>query len=201
MNPLIRLTFAIALAVTAIGPASAKTTGAPADGSTRVKVERLTAGWILPIKGGAFEYVVVSASRTTDLDTDVVALSAGAGVGECFETSDAFGCEADLRPYKVVKFDVAVDYRSATVVLRRGRVRNRVNWSAGAPYPWTPPVGSTPEPCPGGKEGTLTRLYLLSQNATAEGRVLGRNVSTAGEYDEQRAAEDIHLSIDQKDCP
>ena len=201
MNPLVRLTFVVALAITTVGPASGASTDTATDGSGRFKVEILTAEWILPVKDGAFENLVVHVTRMTDLDTNDVGVSASAGVGECFEKGTEFGCAAYPKPHMVLKFDMAADYRSATVVLRRGRVRHRVRWTAGMPSPWVPPVGVTPEHCPGGKEGTLTRAYLLSQNATAEGRVFGRGVSTADEYDEQRISEKIHISIDQKDCP
>lgn len=171
--------------------------------TTRYDVETLGADWIMPTKRKAdFDWIVVRVIRRKNLDTGKVELFGSAGVGSCSgDGSGAFACAADLSSYLVLKFETDGAFRSAKVVLKRGGKRHTISWTAGIPYAFAPPVGVTPEPCPGGKEGTLTRVYMLAHNATAEGRVFGRRLSTADEYDEQRESEDMLKTIDVRDCP
>lgn len=193
---------AVALVLSAQSTGGAAGTAAPSREATqRFRVETLGAEWIMPTgSDDAFHYIVVRAIRKTDLDTDEVTLHGSAGVGACSSTDDAFSCEAMLPSYRVTRFETDDLFREATVVLRRGTKRHRIAWTATQPYAYVPPAEVTPELC-GQEEGTATRIYLLAQNATAEGRVFGRKLSTSDEYEPQRAAETMLETIDIEECP
>lgn len=196
------IAIALVLSAQSTGGAEPRSVAPAREAAQRFRVETLKAEWIMPTgSDDAFEFIVVRAIRKTDLDTDEVTLHGSAGAGVCSAGDDAFTCDAMLPSYRVTRFETDELFREATVVMRRGTKRHRITWSAALPYPFVPPVAVTPELCPGQEEGTLTRIYVLAQNATAEGRVFGRRLSTADEYEPERSSEHMIETIDIEDCP
>ena len=195
----------LALVAGVIVPAS--TAGAAPDGSastTNYKVDRLSADWISPEKNrrGVFPYLAVSAIRRTNVDTGEVVISGVAGRGSCSDEGGSFSCSVMFGPaWRVKRFEADDALATATVVLGRGDRRARVTWTAGAPYAYTPPYAENPSICPDGSEGKPTTAYVSGKNATAEGRVMGRAVSTSNEHVEQGAAERMVQTYETEECP
>jgi hypothetical protein len=170
---------------------------ARSDTTTRYRVDSLRALWILPPDAhGDLRTIAVLVTRRTNLDTDEVTFNAGAGKGECFSTADSFGCETLLSSYKVVKFDANETFTAVDVVIARGHRRHSVSFAATQPFAFVPPAGQSPNTC----KGTTTTVYLHAENATAEGHVFRRDVSTASEYDDQRESEKMIQTLENEDC-
>jgi hypothetical protein len=170
---------------------------APEASTNHYAVDQLEADWILPTDtADEFKYIVVRVSRRTNLDTGKERLSGAVGRGSCIENDVAFACQALLEPYNISEFEADRSLSSARIVLRRGRLRHTVQFTATTPFVWVPPVGEEPNFC----GGTTKVVYLTGRNATAEGRVFGRRVSTADEYDAQRTAEMIVQTLEIEEC-
>lgn len=171
-----------------------------AETTTRYSVDALRADWILPTKSqGVLRYLVVHVYRRTNLDTGEVSLSAVSGRGLCpVGTGDVFGCGVNLYSFEVVSFEADPAFATAAVVLRRGAVRQRVEFITSAPYAYVPPVGQTPSHlC---KDGVITTVYVAAKNATAEGRVFGRHVATADEAAGRAESEKMIQTLEIVEC-
>ena len=189
----------MALAVLLLLPATASASVAGTT-TTRYSVDALRADWILPTKSeGVLRYLVVHVYRRTNVDTGEVSLSAVSGRGLCpVGKGQVFGCGVNLYPFEVVSFDADPGFATAAVVLRRGAVRQRVEFITSAPYAYVPPVGQTPSHlC---KDGVITTVYLTAKNATAEGRVFGRHVATADEAADRAESEKMIQTLEIVEC-
>lgn len=201
-----RMTLRWFLALALVAAMSVPATSAfasPTNSSTTTSyyIDRLEAHWILPRKSraGVFPYFVVLATRRTNADTGEVTVSGVAGRGSC--GARALSCYANLKSgWRVLKFETDDAFATATVVLRRGDKRARVSWMAGVPYPVAPPYAENPSICDDGSEGRKTTVYLSSKNATAEGKVLGRSVSSSAEHADEGAAERMIQTYDTEEC-
>lgn len=158
-------------------------------------VDQVSASFVLPHRraDGSWPYLVVTASRSTDQQSQVVRLSAAAGFGSCRRDGAWFYCTAGLKPQDMTAFDS--NATSTTIVLKRGQTRERIEWIAASPYALVPPISTHSNHC----GGTTTETYLLARNASASGRLLGRDVSTEAEYDP--SAEEIRKLVRSEDCP
>ena len=206
LNPrCMKLKTLLVLALVAGLVVSASSATAAATRSTRhYRVDRLEAHWILPTKtAGDFVSLAVQVTRRTDVNTGEVMLSGVAGRGSCEEGAQGqFGCMTYFSSgWRVASFEADDAFATATVVLKRRDQRARVSWTTGAPFAWVPPFAENPSICPGGDEGKITTVYISGKNATAEGKVLGRAVSTASEYEEERTAERMTQTLETEECP
>lgn len=195
----------LALVAAVFAPtSSALATPTSSDTSTSYEIDRLRADWISPTRNraGVFPYLAVQATRRTNVDTGEVVISGVAGRGSCSDEGGSFFCSVFFRSgWRVVKFETDGAFATATVVLHRGAKRARVSWTAGAPYAYIPPYAENPTFCPDGSEGTNTTVYVSAKNATAEGRVLGRSVSTSTEHADQAESEKMIQTYETEECP
>ena len=187
-----------AIVSTLMLPAVSSAATRPHTTTTRYSVDRLEAMWaVKDDNSNDILGISVIVTRRTNIDTGEVTVSGVAGKGECSDTS---GCAVFFKHgWKVTKFETDPAFAAASVVLQRRGERASVTWTTGTPFVTTPPIDRNPAWCKG---GTVTTVYAIEKNASAEGRVLGHNVSTASENDAgDQSSEHMIQTIEVEDCP
>jgi hypothetical protein len=102
---------------------------------------------------------------------------------------------AGIRGWRVSRFEADAGMNTGLVVMRRGDRKIKFTFTGNTPFATMGP-SSYENDC----GGNTTDVSVLSRNATAEGRFLGRRVSTARESDGNRAAERMDLIDRTRDC-
>ena len=164
----------------------------------RYQIEELDADFVLATKTeGVYRWIGVHAERRTNQDTGRVSTRGYPTRGTCEGDDTGFNLSCSgrgLPGWRVTRFEADPGMNLAVLVMKRKRRVIRMRFTGGAPYP----TGSTAYENDCG--GTTTDVTTLSRNATAEGWLFGRRISTAREADGNRAAEDMRVISRTEEC-
>ena len=165
----------------------------------RFHVEDLRADFILPTgTEGTYRWMGVSAERVTDMDTGRVWIHGYPFRGTCEGDESGYGMScigAGVKGWSVTRFEADSAMAAALLVMKRDGRRIKIAFTGTQPFAQ---ASSTNENNCG---GSTTDVFVLARNAVAEGRLFGRQVSTAKESDGNRAAETMRVSDRTKECP
>lgn len=163
----------------------------------RFTVETLRADFYLPTdKPDVHKWIGLSAERTTNHQTGKVTITGYPFKGRCEGDSSGYGLScsgAGVAGWRS-RFEADPAMDSGGVVLKKGKRRIELRFMGGQPF------SITSEPSPNGCGGTTADSYPVARNATAEGRLFGRDVSTATEVDGLRTAESMVVKERTKTC-
>lgn len=193
----LRLMRKVALIATALTLVlSGAASGAERPSTTRYEVTELEAEFFVePRRGEGVMYIGLYGLVKEDLDTGEVIERAGAGIGRCAERAD--GCGIEVKPYRIVRFDVNEQMMSAHLVIRRGAVRHELTFETALPRFIVPPLYQNPNLC----DGTTTTLVVDGRNAFARGKAFGYKVRTGRDADpDLDTAEMMERRLEIQDC-
>ena len=170
-----------------------------ADATRRYRIEELEADFYIETRSeGVYKWIGLAAERVTNVDSGRVKVSGYPFRGRCTGDSDGFNMSCSgggVSGWRVTRFEADPGMNSGLVVMKRKGRTIRMRFTGTSPYATT--SDSYENSC----GGTTTDVYTISRNATAEGRLLGRRVSTAGEPDGVRTAESMTTIDRTEECP